>query len=155
MEIIEYTEKYKDELISMFEGIQEYERGIFTHRLEGKALSEKWLGEYKPIENDEYILLAKEGEQIIGFVWAYYDTDELNDPKYRYLYISDLYLKPEYRAKGYGRKLIEECERRAKEKGNICGSFISVLALNLNAVNVYRKLGYSDNEITLYKEIKS
>lgn len=152
MKIVEYKQKYEKEMISMLEGIQDFERNIFPHREEGKKLATNWLKKYDPEKNSEYILVGLIDEKPMAFVWSYYSTDELNSPTSKYLYISDLFVKEEYRGMGFGSILIHFCEKRAKELGNIKGSFISVLANNIDAYNLYMKSGYKENEITLYKE---
>ncbi len=152
MKIVEYEQKYEKELIEMLEGIQDFERKIFSEREEGKKLATNWLKKYEPKKNNEYILIGLIDEKPMAFVWSYYSTDELNSPTSKYLYISDLFIKEEFRGMGYGSILIHLCEKKAKELGNIKGSFISVLANNIDAFNVYKKNGYNENEITLYKE---
>lgn len=152
MKIVEYEQKYEKEMIAMLEGIQDFEKKIFSEREEGQKMATDWMKKYEPQKNNEYILVGLVDEKPMAFVWSYYSTDELNYPTSKYLYISDLFVKEEFRGMGYGSILISFCEKRAKELGGIKGSFISVLAKNIDAFNVYKKAGYIENEITLYKE---
>jgi GNAT superfamily N-acetyltransferase len=56
------------------------------------------------------------------------------------LYLEDLFVKPEYRGKGYGRALLVDLARIARERG--CGRMEwAVLDWNEPAIRFYRALG--------------
>jgi GNAT superfamily N-acetyltransferase len=56
------------------------------------------------------------------------------------LYLEDLYVKPEYRGKGYAKEMLTQLARLAIERG--CGRFEwSVLDWNENAIRFYQSLG--------------
>jgi GNAT superfamily N-acetyltransferase len=58
----------------------------------------------------------------------------------RGLYLEDLYVRPEYRGRGYGRALLVHLARIAVERG--CGRFEwSVLDWNARAIGFYETLG--------------
>ena len=61
------------------------------------------------IDNDENFFIVMLGGKPIGyFAWKMQNTA---------LYLSDLYLKPEYRGKGLGRDILLYCERLARADG--------------------------------------
>ncbi len=67
------------------------------------------------------------------------------------LYLEDLFVKPEHRGKGYGRALLVDLARIARERG--CGRMEwAVLDWNDPAIQFYRKLGAKPNdEWTIYR----
>jgi len=83
-------------------------------------------------------LLAFEGESPVGFALYFYNFSTwLGRPG---LYLEDLFVKPEKRGKGYGRALLVELAKIARDRG--CGRMEwAVLDWNEPAINFYRALG--------------
>jgi len=67
------------------------------------------------------------------------------------LYLEDLFVKPEHRGKGYGRALLVDLAKIARERG--CGRMEwAVLNWNEPAIQFYRKLGAKPmNEWTVFR----
>ncbi|MGD8260738.1 MAG: GNAT family N-acetyltransferase [Desulfobacterales bacterium] len=67
------------------------------------------------------------------------------------IYLEDLYVKPQHRGNGFGRKMLAYLARLAKERN--CGRFEwSVLNWNAPAIRAYEKLGAKPmNEWILYR----
>ena len=67
------------------------------------------------------------------------------------LYLEDLFIKPEYRGRGYGKGLMKELARIAVERG--CGRFEwSCLNWNKPSIDFYISLGAEPmNEWTVYR----
>jgi len=84
------------------------------------------------------VLLAFEGEESVGFAVYFYNFSTwLGRPG---LYLEDLFVRPEHRGKGYGRALLVELARIARDRG--CGRMEwAVLDWNEPAIEFYRKLG--------------
>ncbi|MEY2531204.1 MAG: hypothetical protein QOI96_1289 [Verrucomicrobiota bacterium] len=84
------------------------------------------------------VLLAFENEIPIGFAVFFHNFSTwLGRPG---LYLEDLFVKPEMRGKGYGRALLVDLARIARERG--CGRMEwAVLDWNDPAIQFYRKLG--------------
>ena len=85
-----------------------------------------------------YGLIAEVGGRIVGYTLYYegYDTDK----GIRIVYLADLYLRPEYRRAGLGRKLIEEVKTVAKKRG-AQKMFWTVFAPNRAARKFYWHIG--------------
>ena len=68
------------------------------------------------------------------------------------LYLEDLFVRPEFRGRGVGLKLLKELERRAREAG--CGRFEwSVLDWNQDAIDFYLEFGARPRDgWTLYRK---
>ena len=84
------------------------------------------------------VLLAFERESPVGFAVYFYNFSTwLGRPG---LYLEDLFVKPEKRGKGYGRALLVELAKIARDRG--CGRMEwSVLNWNEPAIKFYRALG--------------
>ena len=84
------------------------------------------------------VLLAFDGQSPVGFAVYFYNFSTwLGRPG---LYLEDLFVKPEARGKGYGRALLVELAKIARERE--CGRMEwAVLDWNEPAINFYRALG--------------
>jgi GNAT superfamily N-acetyltransferase len=84
------------------------------------------------------VLLAFENESPVGFAVYFYNFSTwLGRPG---LYLEDLFVKPEKRGKGYGRALLVELAKIARDRG--CGRMEwAVLDWNEPAIKFYRALG--------------
>ncbi|PYI49709.1 MAG: N-acetyltransferase, partial [Verrucomicrobia bacterium] len=84
------------------------------------------------------VLLAFEGKSPVGFAIFFHNFSTwLGRPG---LYLEDLFVKPEKRGKGYGRALLVELAKIARDRG--CGRMEwAVLDWNEPAIKFYRALG--------------
>jgi GNAT superfamily N-acetyltransferase len=84
------------------------------------------------------VLLAFESKSPVGFAVYFYNFSTwLGRPG---LYLEDLFVKPEKRGKGYGRTLLVELAKIARDRG--CGRMEwAVLDWNEPAIKFYRALG--------------
>ena len=84
------------------------------------------------------VLLVFEGKSPVGFAVYFYNFSTwLGRPG---LYLEDLFVKPEKRGKGYGRALLVELAKIARDRG--CGRMEwAVLDWNEPAIKFYRALG--------------
>jgi GNAT superfamily N-acetyltransferase len=82
--------------------------------------------------------IAFEGDCAVGFAVFFQSFSTwLGKPG---LYLEDLFVRPEHRGKGYGRALLVDLAKIARERG--CGRMEwSVLDWNEPAIGFYRKLG--------------
>ena len=95
------------------------------------------------------VLLAFENESPVGFAVYFYNFSTwLGRPG---LYLEDLFVKPEKRSKGYGRALLVELAKIARDRG--CGRMEwAVLNWNESAIKFYRTLGAKPmNEWTVFR----
>ena len=93
-----------------------------------------------PIEKPRFkniILVAREKEQIIGFILAnfiHYCTS-------RYGYIEELYVNKENRNKGVGSALIKEVMKKFKML-KVEAVFVSTAKENKESIKLYQRLGF-------------
>jgi GNAT superfamily N-acetyltransferase len=84
------------------------------------------------------VLLAFEGESAVGFAVYFYNFSTWLGRAG--LYLEDLFVKPEKRGKGYGRALLVELAKIARDRG--CGRMEwAVLNWNEPAIKFYQTLG--------------
>ena len=83
-------------------------------------------------------LLARVDDEVVGFALFFHNYSTFLGR--RGLYLEDLFIRPESRGRGYGRRLLVELARIAVERG--CGRVEwSVLDWNELAQTSYRKVG--------------
>ena len=95
------------------------------------------------------VRLVFENETPVGFAVFFHNFSTwLGRPG---LYLEDLFVKPAYRGKGYGRSLLVDLAKIARERG--CGRMEwAVLDWNEPAIEFYRKLGAKPmNEWTVFR----
>ena len=95
------------------------------------------------------VRLAFAGDVPVGFAVFFHNFSTwLGRPG---LYLEDLFVKPEYRGKGYGRGLLVDLAQIARDRG--CGRMEwAVLDWNEPAIQFYRNLGAKPNEEwTIYR----
>ena len=108
-------------------------------------LRESLFGEWRAAE----VLIAGYEGALAGFALFFHSFSTfLGRPG---IYLEDLYVKPEFRAKGIGRALLTYLARLAKERG--CGRLErSVLDWNEPAIKLYRSIGAVPmDEWTVYR----
>jgi GNAT superfamily N-acetyltransferase len=95
------------------------------------------------------VLLAFEGKSPVGFAVFFHNFSTwLGRPG---LYLEDLFVKPDKRGKGYGRALLVDLAKIARDRG--CGRMEwAVLNWNEPAIKFYRSLGAKPlDEWTVYR----
>ena len=89
-------------------------------------------------DSDIHALIAYDAEVPVGYAIFFYTYSTFVGR--RGLYLEDLYVKPEARGKGFGRALLSQLARTAKDKD--CWRMEwAVLNWNESAINFYQSLG--------------
>jgi len=108
-------------------------------------------------EKNGVILLARDGEQAVGFACAWVDEDDdvlLRADARRHAYVSDIFVDQHWRHKGLGRRLLAAIEAAMSERG--CRRMrIRSKAFNVAALKCYEAAGFEPYEIMLAKTITS
>ncbi|MCA0427089.1 MAG: GNAT family N-acetyltransferase [Bacteroidetes bacterium] len=132
---IRYATKDDCQLILRFiEGIAAYEKLSDQVEASEEKIAEYLFGEKAIAE----CLLGFEGNTPVGFALFFHNYSTfVSRPG---IYLEDLFIEPEFRAKGYGKKLLLELVKIAKERN--CGRLEwSVLNWNKPAIDFYESLG--------------
>ena len=121
-------------ILQLIRDLASYERAPNEVTATEEQLVDVLFGE-KPVAE---VLLAFEGKSPVGFAVFFYNFSTwLGRPG---LYLEDLFVKPEKRGKGYGRALLVDLAKIARDRG--CGR-MEWADLNGNepAIKFYRGLG--------------
>jgi GNAT superfamily N-acetyltransferase len=121
-------------ILELIQALATYERAPNEVTTTEKGLREVLFGEEPAAE----VLLAFENARVVGFAVFFHNFSTwLGRPG---LYLEDLFVRPEDRGKGYGRALLVQLAKIARDRG--CGRMEwAVLDWNEPAINFYRTLG--------------
>jgi len=121
-------------ILELIRGLAEYERLADQCIATEARLREALFGAQPAAE----VLLAYADDQPAGFALFFHNFSTFLGR--RGLYLEDLFVTPEFRRLGIGRRLLTELARIAVERG--CGRFEwSVLDWNAPAIEFYKRLG--------------
>ncbi|GAB1447203.1 GNAT family N-acetyltransferase [Bacteroidota bacterium] len=121
-------------ILRFIEGIAAYEKLSDQVEASEEKIAEYLFGEKAFAE----CLLGFEGNTPVGFALFFHNYSTfVSRPG---IYLEDLFIEPHFRAKGYGKKLLLELVKIAKERN--CGRLEwSVLNWNQPAIDFYESLG--------------
>lgn len=125
------------------------ELAVYEKMLNEVVVTEDLLMEQLFQKKSSFCLLAFEGELPVGFALYFYNFSTFLGKNG--LYLEDLFVRPECRGKGYGKKLLFRLLDIAKEKN--CGRMEwSVLNWNTPAIDFYKSIGAKAmDEWTVYR----
>ena len=149
MKIIEYNDKYLEDVKDLLVELEEYIISIDADDLDQlhpdyrDKMAKLDLEEVK--NNNGKCYLAIDNEKAVGLIMGYvryYDENDYLDYKCpKSGEISELIISKDYRGKSIGKQLIDKMEEYFKEIG--CEFvFLDVFAYNKSAINFYEKKGY-------------
>ena len=105
------------------------------------------------VERGEITVLVAEAD---GLILGYVLFGERRSPlksSYRRGVIHDLYVRPGWRRKGLGKRLLEEALDEMRARGLDIAT-VSVAITNRAALSLYRKLGFEDFMLTLAMRLR-
>ena len=121
-------------ILELIRGLAEYERMSDQVIATEAGLREALFGAQPSAE----VIVAYADDRPAGFALFFHNFSTFLGR--RGLYLEDLFVKPEFRRLGIGRRLLTELARMAVERG--CGRFEwSVLDWNAPAIEFYKRLG--------------
>ena len=131
-------------ILSFIKELAEYEK-MSNQVVATEELLREWIFEKKKAQ----VLIAREEGKAVGFVLYFYNFSTFLGRAG--IYLEDLYVKEEYRGKGYGKALLKELARIAVEQG--CGRLEwSCLDWNQPSIDFYLSLGAIPmDEWTVYR----
>lgn len=160
MKIIEYEDKYLEDVKDLLVELEEYILTIDEDnldKLDYEYRDKMALLDLKEVKkNNGKCYLAIEEEKTIGLIMGYvrsydkYDYLDYKCPKSGE--VSELVVSKSARGKGIGKKLMDKMENYFKSIG--CEYiFIDVFAYNKNAIEFYNKHGYHTRMLVDVKKI--
>jgi GNAT superfamily N-acetyltransferase len=121
-------------ILELIRGLAEYERLSHLVTATEETLRESLFGAAPGAE----VLLAFADETAVGFAVFFHNFSTFLGAKG--LWLEDIFVNPEYRGRGYGKRLLLAVARIAHERG--CGRFEwAALDWNTPAWDFYRSLG--------------
>lgn len=160
MKIIEYEDKYLEDVKNLLVELEEYILSVDQDNLD--RLHEEYHDKMAILdleevnENNGKCYLAIENTKVIGLIMGYvrkydeYDYLDYKCPKCGE--ISELIVSKTARSKGIGQKLMQKIEEYFKSIG--CEYInVDVFAYNKNAINFYEKNGYHTRGLINIKKI--
>ena len=155
--VLEYDEKYEDDIKDLLVELQEYIQNIdiegynILQKNYRKLYFEKVLNDVKNYKGK--IFLYEEDNKIVGLVVGIVNNDEIETYDFKAPKrgrITELVISKNVRSKGIGTVLLKYMEDYLKSIG--CKDIlIGVFAYNDNAVKFYRKNGYHVRMIDMIK----
>lgn len=122
-------------ILSFIKELAEYEN-MSDQIVATEEILQEWIFEKKKAE----VLLAMEGDTPVGFALYFYNFSTFLGRAG--IYLEDLFVKEEYRGRGYGKALLKELARIAVSQG--CGRLEwCCLDWNQPSIDFYLSLGAS------------
>lgn len=94
--------------------------------------------------------IAEDNGKKVGYIAA--GPKEINYRKSKYVEIENVGVTPEYRSKGVGSMLIDECLKWAKSQG-FQKVYVNSYFRNSGAISFYKKSGFEEIDISLERSI--
>lgn len=158
MEIIirQYKERDEKEFKQSIIDLQNFECAFDPEMLSGETTVDAWFNHVieENKQKDGQIYIAEIDGKAIGFISLRTEPkgEEILLPNIKSVFISDFIVNPEFRGKGIGKLLMAKADEYAKEK-NISYIKLSVFSANTNANEMYHKLGFENQSITMLKKL--
>jgi GNAT superfamily N-acetyltransferase len=122
---------------------------VYEKMLDDVVVTDELLFDSLFVQHAAHCVLAFEGQIPVGFALYFYNYSTFLGKKG--LYLEDLFVKPEYRRRGYGKQLLLHLVQQAKQEN--CGRMEwSVLNWNKPAIEFYESIGAEAmQEWTVYR----
>ena len=120
-------------ILQFIRELADYEK-MLSEVVADEATLEEWIFDKQKAE----VIFALEGEKEVGFALYFHNFSTFLGRAG--IYLEDLYVKPEYRGKGYGKAILKKLASIAVERG--CGRLDWwCLDWNKPSIDFYRSLG--------------
>lgn len=141
MNIRKYQNSDFGDIVQCFRELQGYERTMDSSKKTDPEFAQKYLE--KLINQKAMIFVAEEETNIAGFCAVIIEKDDDINP---YAYITDIYIKPEYRRNKLGSQFIEECRKYAKDH-DLQAVHMTTLLHNMPVQELLKNQGFSQYEV--------
>mgnify|MGYP001091983412 FL=1 len=123
--------------------------------LPSEANGERWVKFVREglASGKNFLLVARSGNKLIGFAYMSVFRSYPLDVSDRVGVINDVYLLPEFRARGIGERLAVGCIKKLEAEG-VGIARLSVLRENKAAIKLYEKLAFNIHAYTMTKVLK-
>lgn len=133
MNIVFATREDTEDILSFIKELAEYEH-MLDEVVADETILEHWLFDEKKAE----VIFAVEDGIKVGFALFFHNFSTFLGRAG--IYLEDLFVKPEYRGRGYGKELLTELARIAVDRG--CGRLEWwCLDWNQSSIDFYKSMG--------------
>ncbi len=107
--------------------------------------------------NESDYILIEDDDKVVGY--ALIEQRESPYTEYsafvedHYAFIYELVVLPEYRTKGYGKQIVNEAEKWAKQR-NLTSIELNCLSNNYSAKAFYERTGFGEYQVKLRKNVE-
>lgn len=125
-----------------------YRNALSDHYLNGDVLTERvayWTKWLNSPSADDYVLLLKQSDNLIGFACAQLD----HDPTWGSL-LDNLHIAEAFQGQGRGKQLMQAVATHCLQQAQHRGLYLWVLAVNYPAQQFYRRLGATQVEASIW-----
>jgi GNAT superfamily N-acetyltransferase len=133
-------------ILSFINGLQDHEAKIEPDRRRDPSFAaEHWrVLQHRCAEKHGHFLIAEDEGKAVGWAFVHEAHGELfvTEPERRHGYLSELYVAPSVRGKGFGRALMRACEDWSRARGHKL-LMLGVLVGNASAIRIYQGDGYA------------
>ena len=143
--LVPYRDDFRGALLPMIADFFDFHRGLLDKAPEEDLLDDaaQVLEEWR----DQGLALVTEGDTPVGFA-------RMAPRGGPVVWLEDLYVLPAYRGRGIATRAVTLCEAYAREVLEAPALCVEVVSRNLDAMRLYRGLGFdSISMITLRKEL--
>ena len=120
-------------------------------RLESSVLQSGVLAVFAD-EKKGFYVVAEENEKIVGGLMVTFEWSDWRNAWF--WWIQSVYILPERRGQGIYRRLYEFVLSKANENNEVCGFRLYVEKENINARQVYEKLGMEESHYLMFEAMK-
>lgn len=151
--IRDYTEQDRKAVLEHLVAFQEHERLREPTYLPGNVIAESYLNDLLSEcgWGNGKMMVAEHDGKVVGYS-CFYLTDSSCQTFSKQVEVSDIYLAPECRGKGFGRLFLEAAEAFGRERGAYQLTLM-VLARNTEGRAMYHKCGFREFNIAMVKPI--
>lgn len=144
----------REDLVVCFRALQEHESTVDGNRADAAAVAGPYVDSLlvKSRHGAVTIFVAESDADVVGFIGVVgrYVSDDVREREREFAYVTDLVVLPPHRGQGIGRELLEAAEGYAASMG-VRRLRVGVFAGNAGALEVYRAMGFRDDEVILSK----
>lgn len=146
----------REAVIACVAGLQDYERTLDPELPPGERVARRYVDAmlHRCRAYQGRIMVAVDADEVVGFlcVLAKVPEQQVDDTPRPHAMVGELYLAPELRSQGTGRRLLEAGEDFARRQG-AQRLRVQVLAANGVARSLYASAGFHERLIELEKRL--
>ena len=155
MEIRKATIKDLDKLTDLYRMLLKHHKENFGgYHVYNEGMVKSQVGVFKNIieSNESFVMVASEGDAILGMLVAIYAKGEPNHPYKKPVLVQDTVFLPEHRGKGVGHKILDKTIEICKKEGR--DAIHMWVALENESLNRSLEEDYDFKNIFYFKSLK-